>query len=100
MNEREKLVVRDEQRVNMMFEDVQREQSELTAMGDSIDADLAARELLAKSRMNGQGSLRKTRNQPRLMAKPGRRQKPDLMHVLPRPRTGLARWNPTRRLII
>ncbi len=49
LNEREKLVLRDEQRVKMMFDDVDREQKELFAMGDSIDARIiAARELLAK----------------------------------------------------
>ncbi len=49
LDEREKIVIRDEQRVKLMFGDVQQEQKELNALGDRVDAKImAARELLGK----------------------------------------------------
>jgi hypothetical protein len=46
--DREQVVVREEDRLKLLFEDLRREQKELEALGDSVDSKIsAARELLA-----------------------------------------------------
>lgn len=58
LNEREKMVSRDEQRVKLMFDDVAREQKELEALGDSLDGRIsAARELLARIQQERAGNV-------------------------------------------
>ncbi len=42
LNEREKVRLREEQRIGLMFEDLKREQQELMALGETIDSKLAA----------------------------------------------------------
>jgi hypothetical protein len=42
LNERDKVRLREEQRISLMFEDLKREQQELVALGETIDSKLAA----------------------------------------------------------
>lgn len=42
LNEREKVRLREEQRIGLMFDDLKREQQELLALGETLDAKLAA----------------------------------------------------------
>jgi hypothetical protein len=42
LNERDKVRLREEQRISLMFDDLKREQQELLALGETIDSKLAA----------------------------------------------------------
>ena len=58
MNDREKLLLKDEQRVKMMFDDLGREQSELVALGDRVDAKItAAKQLLDQIKQERAGLI-------------------------------------------
>jgi|688.fasta_scaffold92002_5 chromosome segregation ATPase len=56
LNEREKVRLREEQRIGLMFEDLKREQQELMALGETIDAKLAsAQQVLEQIRQERAG---------------------------------------------